>query len=86
MEPIDKAKELVLKFDSLVDSEIAGDLGFQFDYATKLNNAKKCALIVVEEILQTNPTLKGTSEDLVTMIVQTKAYWHRVHEEINKLT
>lgn len=50
-----------------------------------MKQAKQGALIAVEEIVQTNPTIKGNSEDLITMIVQTKAYWAQVEIEINKL-
>lgn len=46
---------------------------------------KKYALICVNEILQTNPTIKGNSEDLITMIVQTKAYYQLVIDEINSM-
>jgi len=80
MEPKEKAKELYNKFYSEF---------IQFDKGCNLRGRKKyalkCSLLCVDEILQTNPTLKGTSDDLITMIVQTKAYWYRVQEEINML-
>lgn len=77
MTPIEKAKELVEKF------RIKFPMASPDDFVFK--QAKQCALITINEILQTNPTIKGTSDDLITMIVQTKAYWYRVIEEIHKL-
>lgn len=47
--------------------------------------AKQCVKSECEEILQTNPTIKGTSEDLLTQIVQTKAYYYQVIDEIDKI-
>ena len=83
MEPKEKAIELIDKFRPYVDSEIAGETNFQFSKEQETSMAKKCALVAVYEILQSNPTIKGTSEDLVTQIVQTKAYWYRVIEALN---
>lgn len=73
----EKAIELVNKFSEF-------KVGISTCYLSKIE-ANQCALIAINEILQTNPTLKGTSEDLITMIVQTKAYWYRVQDEINAL-
>ena len=73
MEPKEKAKELLKK----VDDCVCGDI--------KYRDAKDVVLLIIEEIMQTNPTIKGNSEDLITMIVQTKAYWHRVIDEVDKL-
>ena len=77
MEPKEKAKELYnkMKFEAECNSQPSTVNGM----------CKKLASVCVDEILQTNPTLKGTSDDLITMIVQTKAYWYRVQEEINML-
>lgn len=60
------------------------------DYLIKDNKeasivSKNIAIRVIEEILQTNPTIKGTSEDLLTQIVQTKAYYTRVLIELENL-
>jgi len=38
--------------------------------------AKQCALIAIEEITKTNPTIKGYSNDLITMINQSKSYFY----------
>lgn len=73
MTPKLKAKDLYDKFYN--------EVGF-IDPQSK---AKLCALIAVDEILQTNPTIKGNSDDLITMIIQTKAYWYQVQDELDKL-
>ena len=77
MTPKEKALDLFEKYYKHSESNYT-------ESATR-NTAKQCALLCIDEILQTNPTIKGTSSDLVTMIVQTKAYWHQVQEEISKL-
>jgi len=83
----EKAEELVNKYKPLVYPFSAGSGFLSGDISEEMiiRNAKKCAQIAVDEILQTNPTLKGTSEDLITMIVQTKAYWHSVSINIEKI-
>lgn len=77
MEPKEKAQELYDKYRN-----IAASFGSIEEWH---KNTKQCALIAIDEILQTNSTIKRTSEDLLTQIVQTKAYWYRVQEEINLL-
>ncbi|OYX86805.1 MAG: hypothetical protein B7Y83_00255 [Flavobacteriales bacterium 32-34-25] len=47
--------------------------------------AKQCALITLKRIQLSNPIIKGDSSDLTTMIVQTKAFFSQVEEEIKKL-
>ena len=47
----EEAKELIHSFDNLVDSEIDGEEGFIFSYDKKIENCKKCALIVVNKTL-----------------------------------
>lgn len=79
MTPEAKATELVNKYYcKIIDTT-------KHKKAVTLKEAKEFALITIDEILQTNPTIKGTSEDLITMIVQTKAYWYRVQDCINAL-
>jgi hypothetical protein len=55
------------------------------DNQCRWHRCKRMALKIIDEILQTNPTIKGTSEDFVTQIVQTKAYYYQLQDEINKL-
>ena len=91
MEPLEKANELVKKYYNFVSAWTSTNYpgekpSAQFEgEKMRIGRAKQCALIAIEEILQTNPTIKGTSEDLVTQIVQTKAYWYRVIEAINTI-
>lgn len=87
MTPKEKAEELVERFKKekvtvfFTENSIPSLL-----HAPMINkSAKQCALICVDEVLQSNPIIKGTSDDLITMIVQTKAYWYEVKQEIEKL-
>lgn len=82
MTPKEKAEDLVDKFSPLADYN---ECDFFTQRENMHKNAKHIALLCVEEILQTNPTIMGNSDDLITMIVQTKAYWYRVQEEIKRL-
>jgi hypothetical protein len=75
----EKAKELIENFELYSFDEGEGGLIYDSE------DTKIFALTCVNEILQTNPTLQGDSDDLVTMIVQAKAYWQQVKEEIEKL-
>ena len=74
MEPKDKAYDLFKK----VHEELGLD-------AQAIPQVKRICLLMIDEILQTNPTIKGTSEDFLTQIVQTKAYWYRVQAELNAI-
>jgi hypothetical protein len=61
----DKAKELAMKFDKLGETD----------------NAKQCALIAVQEIINSNPH----SNPLNTNVYSTMVFWHEVKKEIEKL-
>lgn len=75
----DKAKEIFVKiFDCIPDDVVE-------DNKTASTIAKNIAIKVVLEILDSNPTIKGDSDDLLTQIVQTKSYYTRVLIEIDKL-
>jgi hypothetical protein len=77
MEPKEKAQQLMDKF--LCNHLCAGGIGMSY------KQAKRCVEIVIDEILQTNPTIKGTSDDMTTQIIQTKAYWNTVKKELESL-
>lgn len=82
----EKAEELVNKFKPHVypflgSSFLTGDDSPE----VIMMNAKKCAHFVADQVLLENPTLQGTSDDLITMIIQSKAYWNSVKIEIEKL-
>jgi hypothetical protein len=69
MTPKEKAKELVDKFQSGYTIN-----GFNYQFQNDLEDAKQCALIAVDEIINTfidiDPKLK---------------YWQEVKQEIQKL-
>jgi len=71
MTPQDKAYDIFKK--------VYEELGLNTD---SIPIAKRISLLIVDEILQTNPTLQGTSDDLVTQIIQTKAYWYQVQNAL----
>jgi hypothetical protein len=84
----EKAQQLVDRFlSNKVDMMFQSESGKikEFRGIISKHYAKDFANFAVDEILQTNPTLQGDSDDLVTMIVQAKAYWQQVKEEIEKL-
>jgi hypothetical protein len=69
MTPKEKAEELVNKFYNL---ESEGDKGGWMTF----NDAKKCALIAVDEILQMG---------IIAYWNMAKEYWEEVKNEIEKL-
>jgi hypothetical protein len=54
-------------------------------FRVKHSHAKKCVRKAIAQIIASNPTLQGNTEDLVTMIVQAKCYWCQVEDELAKL-
>ena len=77
------AEELVKKFENFSHYHDADDCLNEIQVGKK--NAIQCALIAEEVIQLSNPTIKGNSEDLITMIVQTKAFYAMVKEELLKM-
>lgn len=47
----EKAKELVDKFRKHVDCDLSGEDGFEYSKDAETYNAKQCALIAVDEVL-----------------------------------
>jgi hypothetical protein len=76
MTPKEKALELVDKFiePTMEFDELDG-------YVEDKDNAKQCALIAVDEIINSNPH----SNPLNTYGFSTMAYWQEVKHEISKL-
>lgn len=68
-----KAIELIKK----VDDCVCGDIN--------LRNTNDMVTLILDEINQSNPTIKGNSHDLITQIVQTKAYYCMVKEELDNI-
>ena len=76
MTPKQKATEFTAKFINLVASEISGKDGFEFCKDTQVNNAKKCALICVDEMIE---------ESIGYLSIDRNKYWQEVKPEIEKL-
>jgi hypothetical protein len=74
MKPKEKAKELVEKFYSRATS-------YSLDRKNQNENAKQCALIAVDEIINSNPH----SNPFNTEIYSTMSYWQEVKNELEKL-
>ena len=84
MKPETKAKELVDRFINLIQYDFISDLHWYDTRNNKYNDyvkkdAKKCALIAVDEIIeQNNIWIKHTGKG-------TNNYWQEVKQEIEKL-
>jgi hypothetical protein len=81
MEPKEKAKQLVDKFRKYVDTDFAGDKGFEYSKEAETYHAKQCALIAVDYIITSNPH----SNPFNTDVYSTMSYWQEVKTEIEKL-
>lgn len=71
MNPGEKAKQIIDKFLPLVEA---------FTEIGRLENAKKCALIAVDELIESHLVL-STTHDLKPSI-RCKRYWQEVKQEI----
>jgi hypothetical protein len=83
MKPETKAKELVDRFINLIQYDFISDLHWYDTRNNKYNDyvkkdAKKCALIIVDEILKDREIIDG-------MRVINDPYWLKVKQEIEKL-
>ncbi len=83
MKPETKAKELVDRFINLIQYDFISDLHWYDTIINKYNDyvkkdAKKCALIIVDEILKDREIIDG-------MRVINDSYWLQVKQEIEKL-
>ena len=77
MTPKDKAEELVKKMYS-VHSNSASDITFNF--------AKQCALVAVDEVINSAPFFCYDDEDnFYRSVIDAKQYWEQVKQEIEKL-
>lgn len=72
MTPKEKADSLIEKFKPFAHSHYFENTG-EFDNVGELNNAKQCAFIVIDEVLQT------------AFWQRTTDYWGEVKKEIQKL-
>ena len=72
MTPKEKAEELVGSFIGLASDEETTEDGLMYSEAMRIFNAKQCALVAVDEIL----------EECVQLKVE---YWEQVQQEIENL-
>ena len=85
--PKQKAKELVEKFKPY-SHFWAHDFGRKKDYdIEQLENAVECALIAVDEIINSSPSLPILSDagNFVNDIEESTEFWKEVKEELLKM-
>lgn len=80
MTPKEKAINLVDRFMLRIILNIKSDINFSV-----MESAKECALLSVEEILETDPMIEGQISDAGVFYKDNSDYWEQVKEEINKL-
>ena len=79
MTPKEKAKELVYKYQYLVNTwDCYNDESLEMIY--RLPDMKQCALIAVDEIINCDSFFQTFDE-----VKSFEKYWYEVQEEINKL-
>ena len=88
----EKAEELVIKMYQPLPASKEAEKGKEHLYYNQYNAAKQCALIAVDEILNSNPHIyieKGGSDcrgDWSYKEAQSnQLYWQEVKQEIEKL-
>lgn len=91
MTPKDKAKELIEKFMKYADKGATltkgmdGRTGIKVFTASKIKNAKECALIAVEEMIGMLPENKHLHEELERYVSFAESFLNEVKIEIQKL-
>lgn len=80
MTPQEKAKELIEKFKSFVDTDKAGTTGLVYDRNVMIYNSKQCALIAVEEVLDHVQMIESELYGYTAY-----NYFKLVKQEINKI-
>jgi hypothetical protein len=82
MTPKEKAKNLVDKFSEYAHTDFVYIRG-GYQAESQLQNAKQCALIAVDEIL--NYDIKAKCESQFIIEQKIESYWQEVKQEIEKL-
>ena len=72
----EKAKELVDKYVEYVEA---------YSSQGQIENAKQCALIAVDEIINSNPCDEGTDRGGNFQWASNEYFWQEVKREIEKL-
>jgi len=87
MTPEIKAAQLVNKFKSNVYKKAFADTDFMYDryYGLDDEMAKQCALIAVDEILQSGPTKIVWEDDNTEIPIMDEEWWESVKQEIEAL-
>jgi hypothetical protein len=81
MTPKEKAEELIKKYSDYVSGYIGSSMLTNTEYPEAiLNNAKQCALIAVDEIIE----YLTTSSNIMTSVYALD-YWQEVKTEIENL-
>ncbi len=79
--PKEKAKELFGYYHKLIQ-DIGGDLGHEILVSIL---AKNCALIAVDEIIDSHYKIKNFLFNEIGYLITNPEYWQEVKEEINNL-
>jgi hypothetical protein len=79
--PKEKAKELFNHYHNLIQ-DIGGDLGHEILVSIL---AKNCALIAVDEIIDSHYKIKNFLFNEIGYLITNPEYWQEVKEEINNL-
>jgi hypothetical protein len=77
MTPKEKAEELIEKYKQYSQLEI----GYQ-GITSRIQSAKKCALIAVDEIINNNNKIPGNVNGLHT--IENTSYWEQVKQEVER--
>jgi len=86
MTPKEKAVELVEKFKEYVHGYVGSSMLTNYEYPEQiLSQAKKCASMMVDEIIKSNPMIEFGCTDSGTEYKENTDYWYDVKEEISKL-
>ena len=79
MTPKEKAQELVGSFIGLASDEETTEDGLMYSEAMRIFNAKQCALVAVDEMLQLGLLVGSDLSDTFYI------YWEEVKQEIQNL-
>ena len=83
MSPKEKAKELVESYRGLAHSDFHNQTGY--DESQREQNQIQCALIAVDEIIDTYTQEKNNGYIFYRVLDKIILYWQEVKQEIEKL-
>ena len=86
MTPQEKAVELVEKYKDYVHGYVGSSMLTNYEYPEQiLSQAKKVAVITVDEILLTDPMIEWGESDSGIEYKSNDSYWNEVKDEIAKM-